>query len=94
VASRVEIGAGWSDAGQVKGQDYVGLNLAHPDIGPRTFTAKPGRAAGQDDDVFALIWNLRGLTGPPPRRQARGPPPAPAPPSRPVMVPTPESAGT
>ena len=38
---------------------------AHPDIGPRTYKVKLGRAAGQDDDdVFALIWNLRGLTGP------------------------------
>ena len=58
VASGVEIGAGWANVGQVRGQKYVGLTLAHPDIGPRAVKVKLGRAAGQDDDdVFALIWN-------------------------------------
>ena len=58
VASGIELGAGWNNVGQVKGQEYVGLTLAHPDIGPRTYKVKLGRAAGQDDDdVFALIWN-------------------------------------
>ena len=47
-----------SETGAFKGQEYVGLTLAHPDIGPRTYKVKLGRAAGQDDDdVFALIWN-------------------------------------
>ena len=63
--SGIEIGAGWRGGGQGQRQDDVGLALAHPDIGPRTYKVKLGRAAGQDDDdVFALIWNLRGLTGP------------------------------
>ena len=58
VAAGVEIGAGWLNVGQTSGQQYVGLNLAHPDIGPRVYKVKLGRAAGQDDDdVFALIWN-------------------------------------
>ncbi|KQY28284.1 hypothetical protein ASD38_16500 [Caulobacter sp. Root487D2Y] len=58
VSSGVEIGAGWTNVNQTSQQPYVGLTLAHPDIGPRTYKVKLGRAAGQDDDdVFALIWN-------------------------------------
>ena len=57
-AAGVEIGAGWLNVGLVSGQTYVALSLSHPDIGPRTYKVKLGRAAGQDDeDVFALIWN-------------------------------------
>ena len=49
---------GWLNIGQTSGQDPVGQSLAHPDIGPRAYKVKLGRAAGQDDDdVFALIWN-------------------------------------
>ncbi|MBQ1562859.1 MULTISPECIES: hypothetical protein [unclassified Caulobacter] len=32
-ACGIEIGAGWRGGGRVKGQGYVGLTLAHPDIG-------------------------------------------------------------
>lgn len=57
-ANGVEIGAGWINVGLVSGEEYVALNLAHPDLGPRAIKVKLGRAAGQDDDdVFALIWN-------------------------------------
>ena len=57
-AAGIDIGAGWLNVGQVSGQPYIGLTLAHPDIGPRAYKVKLGRAAGQDDeDVFALIWN-------------------------------------
>ena len=81
-ACGIEIGAGWRGGGQGQRQDDVGLTLAHPDIGPRAYKVKLGRAAGQDDDdVFALIWNLRGLTGPalaPPRAGATARPNPPA----------------
>jgi uncharacterized protein (DUF736 family) len=52
----------WGPAGSMsvrpRASEYVGLTLAHPDIGPRAYKVTLGRAAGQDDDdVFALIWN-------------------------------------
>ena len=60
-ASGVEIGAGWDNIGQVSGEQYVSLTLAHPDLGPRAYKVNLGRAAGQDDDnVYAMIWNPEG----------------------------------
>jgi len=54
----VEIGAGWIRTGETSGKDYVSLNLAAPEFGPRKLYANLGRAAGQDDDdTFAVIWN-------------------------------------
>ena len=54
----VDLGGGWLNIGEVSGREYIGLTLAHPDLGPRALKLKLGRAAGQDDDdVFALIWN-------------------------------------
>ncbi len=58
LSNGVDLGAGWLNIGQISGREYIGLTLAHPDLGPRTIKVTLGRAAGQDDDdVFALIWN-------------------------------------
>ena len=43
--------------GEMSGRDYVSLSLAAPEFGPRRLYANLGRAAGQDDDAFAIIWN-------------------------------------
>lgn len=60
-AQGVEVGAGWLNVGQVSQQEYVSLNLAHPEFGPRVIKLRLGRAAGQDDpNAFALIWNPEG----------------------------------
>lgn len=53
----VEIGAGWHRRSESSGRDYVSLSLAAPEFGPRRIYANLGRAAGGDDDSFALIWN-------------------------------------
>jgi uncharacterized protein (DUF736 family) len=56
-ASGVEVGAGWIRTGETSGKDYVSLTLAAPEFGPRRIYANLGRAAGQDEDSFAIIWN-------------------------------------
>ena len=48
---------GWDKIGEQSGKAYVSLSLAAPEFGPRKLYANLGRAAGQDEDVFALIWN-------------------------------------
>ncbi|WP_380926125.1 DUF736 domain-containing protein [Sphingomonas leidyi] len=53
----VEIGAGWNRRSQTSGQDYVSLSLAAPEFGPRRLYANLGRAAGEAEDRFAVIWN-------------------------------------
>jgi uncharacterized protein (DUF736 family) len=53
----VEIGAGWMRRSEASGRDYVSLSLAAPEFGPRRIYANLGRAAGADDDTFAIIWN-------------------------------------
>jgi uncharacterized protein (DUF736 family) len=53
----IEVGAGWSRRSESSGRDYVSLSLAAPEFGPRRLYANLGRAAGEDDDSFALIWN-------------------------------------
>jgi uncharacterized protein (DUF736 family) len=53
----VEIGAGWTRRSEGSGRDYVSLSLAAPEFGPRRIYANLGRAAGQDDHTFAVIWN-------------------------------------
>lgn len=53
----VEIGAGWNRRSQSSGQDYVSLSLAAPEFGPRRLYANLGRAAGEAEDRFAVIWN-------------------------------------
>ena len=56
-AGGVEVGAGWLRKGGTSGRDYVSLSLAAPEFGPRRLYANLGRAAGQDEDSFAIIWN-------------------------------------
>ena len=54
----VEVGAAWSRVSKTSGNDYVCLQIAAPEFGPRKITANLGQAAGQDDpDTFAIIWN-------------------------------------
>ena len=83
-ARGIAIGAGWVNHNRTTGEPYTRLDIAHPDIGPRAYKVNLGRAADQDDDtVFAMLWNLRGLNAAPhPRRPARGLA-RPAPPPRP-----------
>jgi uncharacterized protein (DUF736 family) len=52
-----EIGAGWNRRSETSGRDYVSLSLAAPEFGPRRIYANLGRAAGGDEDSFAVIWN-------------------------------------
>lgn len=56
-ADGVEVGAGWLRRGETSGKDYVSLSLAAPEFGPRRLYANLGRAAGQGEDAFAIIWN-------------------------------------
>jgi len=53
----VEIGAGWLRRSDTSGRDYVSLSLAAPEFGPRRLYANLGRAAGEAEDRFAVIWN-------------------------------------
>lgn len=53
----VEIGAGWNRRSETSGRDYVSLSLAAPEFGPRRLYANLGRAAGESEDKFAVIWN-------------------------------------
>ena len=53
----VEIGAGWVRKGKSSGEDYISLSLADPAFGSRKLYANLGHAAGQEPDVFAVIWN-------------------------------------
>jgi uncharacterized protein (DUF736 family) len=57
LAGDVEIGAGWMRRSETSGRDYVSLSLAAPEFGPRRLYANLGRAAGQDENVFAVLWN-------------------------------------
>ena len=54
----VEVGAGWNRVSKHIGNEYVSLQLAVPEFGPRKLYANLVQAAGQDDpDTFAIIWN-------------------------------------
>ena len=53
----VEIGAGWNRRSQTSERDYVSLALAAPEFGPRRLYANLGRAAGEAENRFAIIWN-------------------------------------
>ena len=57
VSDGVEIGAGWTRRSESSGRDYVSLSLAAPEFGPRRLYANLGRAAGEGEDRFAVIWN-------------------------------------
>jgi uncharacterized protein (DUF736 family) len=52
-----EIGAGWLRRSESSGKDYISLSLAAPEFGPRRLYANLGRASGNDENSFALIWN-------------------------------------
>ena len=56
-ANGVEVGAGWTRRGETSGRDYVSLSLAAPEFGPRRLYANLGRAIGEDENSFAIIWN-------------------------------------
>src|ERR1700742_2527547 len=57
-ANNVEIGSARTKVGQESQGEYVALQLAAPEFGPRRLFANLGPAAGQDDEnVFAIIWN-------------------------------------
>jgi uncharacterized protein (DUF736 family) len=56
-AEGADIGAGWVRRSESSGKDYVSLSLAAPEFGSRKLYANLGRAPGQDDDMYALIWN-------------------------------------
>ena len=51
------MGAGWLGRSETSGRDYVSLSLAAPEFGPRRLYANLGRAAGEAEDRFAVIWN-------------------------------------
>ena len=53
----IEIGGGWNRRSETSGRDYVSLSLAAPEFGPRRIYANLGRAAGSEEDSFAVIWN-------------------------------------
>ena len=57
VSGDVEIGAGWNRRSETSGRDYVSLSLAAPEFGPRRLYANLGRAAGESEDRFAILWN-------------------------------------
>lgn len=57
LAGDVEIGAGWNRRSEASGRDYVSLSLAAPEFGPRRLYANLGRAAGDTEGRFAIIWN-------------------------------------
>jgi uncharacterized protein (DUF736 family) len=57
ISGDVEIGAGWNRRAESSGRDYVSLSLAAPEFGPRRLYANLGRAAGEDEDRFAVIWS-------------------------------------
>jgi len=57
VSDGVEIGAGWMRRSESSGRDYVSLSVAAPEFGPRRLYANLGRAAGEGEDRFAVIWN-------------------------------------
>ena len=60
-ANDVEIGTGRIKIGESSQEQYVALQLAVPEFGPRRLSANLGPAAGQDDkDVYAIIWNPEG----------------------------------
>lgn len=57
LSGEVEIGAGWNRRSTISERDYVSLSLAAPEFGPRRLYANLGRAAGEAEDRFAIIWN-------------------------------------
>ena len=53
-----EVGAAWVRESRTSGNDYVALQVAAPEFGPRKLYANLGVAHGQNDpETFAIIWN-------------------------------------
>jgi len=57
VSGDVEVGAGWNRHSDTSRRDYVSLSLAALEFGPRRLYANLGRAAGEDENSFAILWN-------------------------------------
>lgn len=57
VSNGADVGAGWLRHSETSGKEYVSLSLAAPEFGSRKLYANLGRAPGEDDDAFAVIWN-------------------------------------
>ncbi|CAN7220448.1 DUF736 family protein [Bradyrhizobium sp. LjRoot220] len=57
VKQGVVIGAGRVRRDENSRMDQVSLSLAAPEFGPRNRSTNRSRAAGEDDSVFAVIWN-------------------------------------
>jgi len=57
LAGGVEVGVGWNRRSETTGRNYVWLSFAAPEFGPRRLYANLGRAVGDDDNRFAIIWN-------------------------------------
>lgn len=57
LAGDIDIGAGWIRLSKVSGREYISLSLAAPEFGPRWLYANLGRAGGDGEDQFAIIWN-------------------------------------
>ena len=53
----VEVGAAWNRRSETSGRDYVSLTLAAPEFGPRRLYANLGRASGENENNFVLIWS-------------------------------------
>lgn len=53
----VEVGAAWNRRSEASGRDYVSLTLAAPEFGPRRLYANLGRASGENENSFVLIWS-------------------------------------
>jgi uncharacterized protein (DUF736 family) len=54
-----EIGGGWNRVGKNSGKPYVSITLAHPAFGEKRAFANLARAAGEDEETLAILWNPR-----------------------------------
>ena len=59
-AKGAEIGGGWNRVGKNSGKPYISLTFAHPSLGERRVFANLARAAGEDENVLAILWNPQG----------------------------------
>lgn len=55
-----EVGGAWDKVGEVSGNPYISVTLAHPMIGRRKVYANLGQAHGGDAQDYALLWNPEG----------------------------------
>ena len=45
--------------GKNSGKPYVSITLAHPAFGEKRVYANLARAAGEDEETLAILWNPR-----------------------------------